>query len=60
MEWLVANIGTVAVLAIVSAIIGLAIFSIIRDKKKGKSSCGGSCSCCPMGGMCHGTKEKGK
>lgn len=44
--------GTFAVGAIVCALAGLAIRSMVRDKKKGKSlQCGGDCSHC--GGHCH-------
>lgn len=46
------NVGTVIVLAIIAAAVGLAVRSMIRDKKNGKSlHCGGDCSHC--GGHCH-------
>ncbi|MBD5134734.1 MAG: FeoB-associated Cys-rich membrane protein [Lachnospiraceae bacterium] len=41
--------GTIIVGGIVLALAGLAVYSIIRDKKNGKS-CGGNCSNC--GGHC--------
>ncbi len=44
---------TVIVILIISAIVALAVFSIVRDKKKGKCSCGNSCSSCAMHGECH-------
>lgn len=45
---------TVIICLILAAAVGLAIYSIIRDKKKGKScSCGCSCSSCAMSGACH-------
>ena len=44
--------GTVITLTVVAAAVILAIRSMIRDKKKGKSlQCGGDCSRC--GGGCH-------
>lgn len=44
--------GTVITLAVVVAAVVLAIRSMIRDKKNGKSlQCGGDCSRC--GGGCH-------
>ena len=44
--------GTVIKLAVVAAAVVLAIRSMIRDKKSGKSlQCGGDCSRC--GGGCH-------
>lgn len=46
------NMGTVVVLAIVAALTGLAVRSMVRDKKNGKSlQCGGDCSHCR--GNCH-------
>ena len=54
--------GTVIVLAVLAAIVGLIVRSMIRDKKNGKSiQCGGSCSGC--GGHCHcsaGVSDTGK
>lgn len=43
----------------VAAIVVLAVWKIIKDKKDGKHSCnyGGSCGGCPMAGQCH-KKEK--
>ena len=44
--------GTLIVLAIVAAAVVLAIRSMVKDKKNGKSlSCGGDCKHC--GGGCH-------
>lgn len=44
--------GTIITLAIVAAAVALAIRSMIRDKKNGKSlHCGGDCSHCS--GHCH-------
>ena len=46
------SVGTIVTLAIVAAAAGLAIRSMVRDKKNGKSlQCGGDCSHC--GGHCH-------
>lgn len=44
--------GTVLVVGMLILTIGLAIFSMIRDKKNGKSlQCG--CDCRKCGGHCH-------
>ena len=46
------SVGTLVTLAIVAVAVGLAIRSMVRDKKNGKSlQCGGDCSHC--GGHCH-------
>ncbi|MBR1864816.1 MAG: FeoB-associated Cys-rich membrane protein [Ruminococcus sp.] len=46
-------IATVIVGLIVAAVIVLAAFSVIKDKKQGKSTCGSSCGGCPNAGACH-------
>lgn len=44
--------GTVVVAAVLVLVIGLAVRSMIKDKKNGKSlQCGGDCKHC--GGHCH-------
>lgn len=44
--------GTVVVAAVLVLVIGLAVRSMIKDKKNGKSlQCGGNCKHC--GGHCH-------
>ncbi len=52
-DWLIANIGTISVGALVVAVVTLVIALMVRDKKKGRSSCGCSCASCPMAGKCH-------
>ena len=44
---------TIIICIALTAFFGLLIWSMIRDKKKGKSSCGGCCSSCAMGCHCH-------
>ena len=51
--WITSNIGTVVAAFIIVAIIAAALVKIIKDKKKGRSSCGCGCSHCPMAGSCH-------
>lgn len=45
---------------IISIVLGMVVVSIIikmfKDKKKGKTSCGCSCSNCPSAGICHPEK----
>ena len=44
--------GTVVVGIIVAGVVGLAVRSMVKDKKAGKSiQCGGDCKNC--GGHCH-------
>ncbi|MCQ2565462.1 MAG: FeoB-associated Cys-rich membrane protein [Clostridia bacterium] len=45
--------GTLIVAILIAAAVGLAAVRIVKNKKEGKCSCGGSCGCCPMSGQCH-------
>ena len=49
---------TVLICAVLVILVGLIIFSIVRDKKKGKSTCGCNCAHCAMAGSCHGQKKQ--
>ena len=49
--------GTFVVLLVLAAVVALIVFSIVRDRKAGKCSCGCKCSCCPMAGQCHKKKN---
>ncbi|MBE6869512.1 FeoB-associated Cys-rich membrane protein [Ruminococcus albus] len=55
--WLSENIGNIVVIIIVAAILALAIRSVIKDKRSGKSSCGCGCANCAMHGKCHPAKK---
>ena len=51
--WLQNNIFTILIIAVLAAFFGWLIYSLIRDKKKGKSSCCGGCAGCALSGQCH-------
>ncbi len=55
-SWLADNIAVILVSLALFAVVIWIIISMLRRKKKGKSSCGCSCTDCPMGGSCHGKK----
>lgn len=46
-------LATIIISLILILVVVLAISSIVRDKKQGKSTCGGNCAHCPSGGACH-------
>ncbi|WP_163428001.1 FeoB-associated Cys-rich membrane protein [Eubacterium pyruvativorans] len=57
--WIVSNAGTLLVSAALIGIVTGIIRKMIRDKKQGKSCCGGDCSHCShcgTGGSCHTNK----
>lgn len=56
MEWIIQNLATITAGAIIFSVVGLIVFSMIRNRKKGKSSGCGGCSGCPMSGSCHSGK----
>ncbi len=51
--WIAGNMGTILVCLVLILIVGAIVFCMVRNKKKGKSSCGGGCQGCPMSGSCH-------
>ncbi len=53
LSFLKANIGTIVAALILIALLSLVVYKVIKDKKKGKSSCGCGCANCPMSGQCH-------
>ena len=51
--WLASNLGTIFVVLILAAVVFVIVRSLIRNKKKGKSSCGCNCAHCALAGTCH-------
>jgi len=57
MTFLAANAATVLVGLAVLAAAALIVRGLLRDKRAGKSCCGGHCAGCPSCPACHGHKE---
>ena len=55
LQWISENIGTIAVGLVLLAVVILIVRIMMRDKKQGKSSCGGNCASC--GGCCACRKD---
>lgn len=53
LSWLIENIATIIVGFIVLAVLVALVIRMIRNKKRGKTSCSCGCSGCPMSGSCH-------
>ena len=49
------TVGDIIVIAVLALIVGLVVWGMIRDKKKGKSC--GSCKGCSMAGSCGSQTE---
>jgi len=59
MAFLSENLGTIIAILALALCVFLIIKKLIKDKKKGKCSCGFACSNCKMAGSCHiNMKEK--
>lgn len=56
LSWLAQNLATIIIGAVLIAVVAAIIVSMVRNKKKGKSSCGCGCADCPMSGSCHPKK----
>lgn len=55
-SFIVQNIATIIVLAILVAAVTIVMVVIVNNRKKGKSPCGGECAGCPISASCN--KEK--
>ena len=51
--WLQNHIFTILIIAVLMAFFGWLVYTLIRDKRKGKTSCCGGCAGCAMAGHCH-------
>ncbi|MCR5618435.1 MAG: FeoB-associated Cys-rich membrane protein [Clostridiales bacterium] len=52
------NLGTILISSLLVLIVSGIILSMIRDKKNGRSSCGGNCAHCKMCTACKQGKRK--
>ncbi len=57
--WLQNNLSTLIVGVVLLAIVALVCLSMVRNKRKGKSSCGCGCKDCALSGKCHGAGNHG-
>ena len=57
-SWLTQNIGTILISLLLALIVGGIVYSMIKDKRKGRSSCGCGCANCAMAGKCHPAAKK--
>lgn len=55
--WIMENMGTIIVSAVLLAVVAAAIASMVHGRRKGKSSCGCGCAGCAMNGACHSEKK---
>lgn len=54
--WFIENMATILISGVLLLIVVAIVFFMVRNKKKGKSSCGScgnACGGCSMSGSCH-------
>ena len=56
--WITENAATILGIAAVLLLVGVALFSILRDRKNAKGECTGNCATCGMGCSCRFEKEQ--
>lgn len=52
LAWLMENMATIIISAVLIFVAAMIFVSMIRGKRKGKSSCGCGCANCPAGSSC--------
>lgn len=58
LTWLMENMATIIISAVLVLVVAAIIVSMVRSKRKGKSSCGCGCAGCAMNGACHPAKPE--
>ena len=56
LDWITENLSTIVVSLILVLVVAAIIRKLVRDKKKGKSSCGCNFAHCAMAESCHKPK----
>ena len=55
--WLSQNWGNIVVLGVIALAVFAIVFSCVRKRKQGKSTCGCGCGQCAMKDICHKDKS---
>ena len=58
LEWLSQYWGSLLIGAIVIGIVAVIVWRIVRNRRAGKTVCGGDCANCPGCCACHPAPEK--
>lgn len=58
LTWIMENMATIMISVVLIMMVAAAIVSMVRSKKKGKTSCGCGCAGCAMNGACHPAKPE--
>ena len=58
LSWITENLGTILITLVLLVIVGAIVATLLKNRKKGKSSCGCGCAHCAMHGQCHPQAKK--
>lgn len=58
LTWIMENMATIIISAVLIVVVAVVIASMVRGKRRGKSSCGCGCAGCAMNGTCHSAKPE--
>jgi len=58
LAWIMENMATIIICTVLIIMVAAAIVSMVRGKRKGRSSCGCGCAGCAMNGACHPEKPE--
>ena len=53
LNWFAQNLGTILIALALAAVVVLILRGLLRDRRKGKHSCGGNCGACGGCSACH-------
>ena len=56
LSWISENIATIVLCAALIAVVAAIVANLIKNQKKGKTSCGCGCANCAMSNSCHAKK----
>ncbi len=54
LAFVIANLGTILVSLLLFTVVIAVIITLVRDRRRGKATCGCNCAHCAMRGSCHG------
>ena len=57
-SWIMGNIGTIIITLLLILLVTVIIRSMINDKKRGISSCGGNCAHCKACSACRSERKE--
>lgn len=56
--WIFENLATILLSLALVLLVCAIIWKLVRDRRKGKRSCGCGCQNCAMSGTCHMSQQK--